>query len=97
MSGVPAVGSRLAGNLAAGGGSVARCLSVGGRTARATAAAPFPRTRRQAVPAVTHPGDRACKSGRAVLLALGILSPRKDHRQERLAALASFGWRERHS
>ncbi len=27
-----------------------------GRTARAAAAAPFPRTRRSAVPAVTHPG-----------------------------------------
>jgi len=36
-----------------------------------------------AVLAVTRPGDRACKSGRAVLLAPGIVSPRKDHSQER--------------
>jgi hypothetical protein len=36
------------------GGGPARCLSVGGRTVRAAAAAPFPRTRRQPVPAVTH-------------------------------------------
>jgi hypothetical protein len=56
----------------------ARCLSVCGRTARAAAAAPFPRTRREAVPRRhAPPGDRACQSGRAVLLAPGILSPRK--------------------
>jgi len=29
------------------------------------------------------PGDRACKSRQAVLLAPGIVSPRKDHSQER--------------
>jgi hypothetical protein len=66
----------------AGGGSVARCLSVRGRTARATAAAVTPHPP-PGGPAVTHPGDRTCKSGQAVLLAPGILSPRKDHRQER--------------
>ena len=51
QAGVPAAGRvRLAGVSPLGGGSLARCLSVGGRTARATAAAPLPRTRRQAVP-----------------------------------------------
>jgi hypothetical protein len=57
-----------------GAAAQARCLSVWGRTARAAAAAPFPRARRQAVPAVTHPPvDRACgavrpssRAGRAV-------------------------------
>jgi hypothetical protein len=37
----------------------------------------FPRTGRRADPAVTPPTGRACKSGRAVLLAPGIVSPRK--------------------
>jgi hypothetical protein len=57
--------------------------AAGGAGSLAAAAAPLPRTRRQAVPAVTHPGDRARKSSRAVLLAPDIVSPRKDHRQER--------------
>jgi hypothetical protein len=42
-----------------------------------------PRTRRQAVPRATLPGDRAARAGRAVLHAPGILSPRKDHTQGR--------------
>jgi hypothetical protein len=65
--GVPTVSGRGGGESRRWGGSVARCLSAWRRTARATAAAPFPRARRQADPAVTHPGDRACHSGRAVL------------------------------
>jgi hypothetical protein len=58
-----------------------------GRTARAAAAAPFPRTRRQAVPAVTHLGDRACRSGPAVLPRRAILTPCKDHNQGRTSSL----------
>jgi hypothetical protein len=50
----PAVDGRVGGEPRRWGGGPARCLSVGGRTVRAAAAAPFPRTRRQPVPAVTH-------------------------------------------
>jgi hypothetical protein len=42
-----------------------------------------PGTRWPVAQAVTLPGDRAYLSDRAVLLAPGILSPRKDHRQGR--------------
>jgi hypothetical protein len=86
---------RLGGGYAAGGwgrGGSRRCgggrlgllpLALPRAPARSAAAVPLPRTRRQAIPAVTTPGDRASKGGRAALLAPGIVSPRKDHRQER--------------
>ena len=71
---------------------------VAGAAARIAALPPrrSPARRRQPVPAVTHPGDRACKSGRAVLLAPGILSPREDHRQERASGASLARWRKRH-
>jgi hypothetical protein len=47
------------------GGSLARCLKRCRAPARAAAAASLPRVRHLAVPAVTHPGDRACKSDQA--------------------------------
>jgi hypothetical protein len=36
------------------------------------------------------PGDRTCVSDRAVLLAPGILSPRKDHRQGRARGRVAY-------
>ena len=53
-------------------------------------APPLPRT--AASPATRRnapPGDRACTRGRAVLLAPGILKPRKDHNQGRTSSLRS--------
>jgi len=47
------------------------------------AAAPMPRTRRQAVPAVTFPQRRVTTKGRAVLRPPGSVSPGKDHHQGR--------------
>lgn len=66
-----------------GGGGLARCLSAGGAHGagrRRRAIAPHPAA---AGPAVTHPGDRACQGGRAVLLVPGILPPEQDHSQGR--------------
>ncbi len=63
-------------------------------SAASSAAASLPGTRRSAVPTVTHHADRACKSGRTVLLAPCIVSPRKEptpmrrtHPQRGLSAL----------
>ncbi len=54
-------------SLPVGGGPV-RCLSAGGRTARAAAAGPFPCTRRLRGHSPSRtPADRACLSGPAVL------------------------------
>jgi hypothetical protein len=67
----------LAGSLAAGGRRprpAALALGTHGAGRRRSAVPPHPPP---AVPAVTHPGDRACQSGWAVLHAPGILSPRK--------------------
>jgi len=47
------------------------------------AAAPLPRTRRQAAPAATVPQRRARTDSRAVLRSPGSLSPVKDHHQGR--------------
>jgi hypothetical protein len=62
-----------------GDSGAAACLRpMGGSPPVAgAAAAPMPRTRRQAVPAATFPQRRASTNGRAVLLAPGSLSPRK--------------------
>jgi hypothetical protein len=60
------------------GGGPARCLSVGGRTARAAAAAPFPRTRHPAVPTVTHsPVTALARAAGPSYPRRAILSPRK--------------------
>ena len=53
--------------------------------ARAAAAAPLPRVRHMASLPLCTPGDRACKIGRAVLLAPGTVSPRQDRSQATLA------------
>jgi hypothetical protein len=59
-------------------GAAAQTRSLAwGRTARAAAAAPFPRTRRQVVPAVTHPGLTALAEPSGRPPAPGMLSPRK--------------------
>jgi hypothetical protein len=56
------------------------------RTRRRTPVS-WPAPRRPVAQALTIPGDRTCVSDRAVLLAPGILSPRKDHRQGRTSSL----------
>ena len=70
------------------GAAACRALPGGSPTGAAPNAGQLARTRRPVVQAVTLPaGDRACVSDRAVLLAPGILSPRKDHRQGRTSSL----------
>jgi hypothetical protein len=63
------------------GAAACRALPGGSPTGAAPHAGQLARTRRPVAQAVTLPGDRACASDRAVLLAPSILSPRKDHRQ----------------
>ncbi len=58
-----------------------------GKCVAAPHAGQFTRTRRPVAQALTIPGDRACVSDWAVLLAPGILSPCKDHRQGRTSSL----------
>ncbi len=69
--------------LACSGAAACRALRAGAHRARRCrrSAAPAPAGRR--FPAQRAHGDRARKTGRAALLAPGILSPCKDHRQER--------------
>src|ERR1022692_4449930 len=60
-----------------------------------TAAAPTPRTRRQAAQAATFPERRASTDGQAVLLAPGSRSPRKITAQ-RVCGASLTRWRKRH-
>jgi hypothetical protein len=87
-SGSPAAGAGWKGLSLLLGGSPARCLQRGGAPARAAAAHPVsPAPARWRFPPLRTPGDRACKSSRAVLLAPGIVPPRKDHNQGRTSSL----------
>jgi hypothetical protein len=75
------------GHLADCGAAACRALPGGSPTGAAPHAGQLARTRRPVAQALTPPGDRARVSDRAVLLAPGILSPRKDHRQGRTSSL----------
>jgi hypothetical protein len=73
----PPWAAEVAGSRAVGAGSVARCLSVGdARRGRLPPHRPPAPAARRFPPSRTT-GSRACQSDRAVLLAPGILSPRK--------------------
>jgi hypothetical protein len=66
------------------GWAACRALTGGSPPGAAPPPGQQARTRRQAVPTATHPTVTAtARTGRTVLLAPGILSPRKDHRQGR--------------
>ena len=65
------------------GAAACRALAGGSPTGAAPHAGQLARTRRQVAQALTLPVTAPCVSDRAVLLAPGILSPRKDHRQGR--------------
>jgi hypothetical protein len=69
------------------GAAACRALPGGSPTGAAPRAGQLARTRRQVAQAPTLPRDRAGVSDRAVLLAPGILSPSKDHRQGRTSSL----------
>src|ERR1022692_386115 len=72
-----------AGGLLGDSGAAACPRPTSGSPPVAGAAAPTPRTRRQAAQAATFPQRRASTDGRAVLLAPGSLSPRKITAQGR--------------
>jgi hypothetical protein len=67
----------VAGLLGSSGAAACPRPTSGSPPVAGAAAAPMPRTRRQAVPAATVPQRRASADGRAVLLAPGSLSPGK--------------------
>ena len=67
----------MAGLLGSSGAAACPRPTGGSPPVAGAAAAPMPRTRRQAVPAATFPQRRASANGRAVLRAPGSLSPRK--------------------
>jgi hypothetical protein len=86
--------SGVAGTLRSPSGSVAAPLrgSPAGAAAAAGTLAPHP----AATGAPPSAGGRACKSGPAVPLAPGILSPSKDLRQGARLRRGAARWRKRH-
>ena len=75
-------------------GAAACPRPLGGRPPVAgAAAAPMPRTRRQAAPAATFPQRRASTNGRAVLRSPDSLSPVKDHSKGRAYGASLTRWR----
>jgi hypothetical protein len=72
------------------GGSLARCLKRGSAPARATAATRSALHPPAGGPAVTHPGDRACKSQPGGPPAPGMLTPRKDHHKGRAQGRVAY-------
>ncbi len=75
-----------------GGAAWPAASSAGAHRRGPLPAPPFPRTRNQpGSPPLRTFADRACTSGWAVLLAPGILPPRKDHRQGRARRRVACG------
>jgi hypothetical protein len=90
----PPLLARVTGTRRSPGGSVAAPFRAGALRARR-----LPQDRRPAPAAAGAPpsaGGHACKSGPAVPLAPGILSPSKDHRQGARLRRGAARWRKRH-
>jgi hypothetical protein len=74
-----------------------RCRALSGGSPAGAAAAAGPLASHPPRPVPRHrAGGRACKSGTAVPLAPGILSPSKDHSQGARLRRGASHWRKRH-